>query len=276
MHLVVTGSSTGIGRALVERLLHSGHRVAGLARSAQDDLAAHWPDAFRAMRCDVADWGQIERTAGDLAAVWPRVDGLVCAAGIQGEVGRTVATDPVRWAATVRVNLDGTYHAIRAFHPLLARAERRAKIVCFSGGGATKARPNFSAYGVAKTAVVRLVETIADEERGSALDINAIAPGAINTRLTDEVIALGPDVAGAAEYQAALKQKAGGGASLDKALGLVEWLLSEKSDGITGRLLSAPWDPWQTLDQHAAELAASDVFTLRRIVPEERGKQWTP
>jgi 3-oxoacyl-[acyl-carrier protein] reductase len=136
---------------------------------------------------------------------------------------------------------------------------------------------------VAKTGVVRLVETIADEERGGRLDINAIAPGAINTRLTDEVLALGPTVVGEAEYAAAQKVKAVGlsneaatkpAASLEKALALVEWLLSPASDGISGRLLAAPWDPWPTLDQHAPELARSDIYTLRRIVPEDRGLKW--
>jgi 3-oxoacyl-[acyl-carrier protein] reductase len=274
MHLVVTGSSTGIGRALVERLLSRGHHVWGLARSDQSEFAAQHPTHFRASRCDVANWAEVERAAADVTAAWPQLDGLIACAGLQGEIGRTLAADPTRWSATVRANLDGTFHALRAFAPLLGRAPRRAKIVCFSGGGATKPRTNFSAYGVAKTGVVRLVETIAEEERGHHLDINAVAPGAIHTRLTDEVLALGADVVGAGEYAAALKQKAAGHAPLEKALGLVEWLLSPASDGISGRLLAAPWDPWPTLDQHAAELAGSDIYTLRRIVPDERGKTW--
>jgi len=274
MHLVVTGFSTGIGRALAERLLSRGHHVWGLARSDQSDFAAQHPTHCRASRCDVANWTEVERAAADVASAWPQLDGLIACAGLQGEIGRTLAADPTRWSATVRANLDGTFHALRAFAPLLGRAPRRAKIVCFSGGGATKPRTNFSAYGVAKTGVVRLVETIAEEERGRPLDINAVAPGAIHTRLTDEVLALGAEVVGAGEYAAALKQKAAGNAPLEKALGLVEWLLSPASDGISGRLLAAPWDPWPTLDQHAAELAGSDIYTLRRIVPEERGKTW--
>jgi 3-oxoacyl-[acyl-carrier protein] reductase len=152
----------------------------------------------------------------------------------------------------------------------LSQAPRRAKMVCFSGGGATKPRGHFSAYGVAKTGIVRLVETIALEEASAALDINAVAPGAIATRLTDEVIALGPGIAGKAEFDAAVKQKAAGGGALERALDLVEWLLSPRSDGISGRLLSAPWDPWPTLGDHAANLAESDVYTLRRILPEDR------
>ena len=274
MNLVVTGSSSGIGRALALRLLARGHQVWGLARSDQSDLEGKHKGRFRSSRCDVAQWDAVERAARQVDAAWAHVDGLVTCAGLQGEIGRAVSADPVRWGATVRANLDGTFHAVRAFHALLSRAPRRAKIVCFSGGGATKARARFSAYGVAKTAVVRLVETIAEEEKAAALDINAVAPGAINTRLTEEVLALGPSVVGDDEFQAAIKQKAAGGAPLDKALDLVEWLLSAESDGISGRLLSAPWDPWPGLARNAAALSASDVYMLRRVVPEDRGIPW--
>jgi NAD(P)-dependent dehydrogenase (short-subunit alcohol dehydrogenase family) len=275
MQILLTGSSTGIGRALAARLLSRGHSVWGLARSDQAGFAATQP-GFRFSRCDVASWSEVARAAAEVAAVWPRIDALVAAAGVQGEIGRTLAADPAGWSATVRANLDGTFHTLRAFAPLLADppAPRRLKIVCFSGGGATKPRPNFSAYGVAKTGIVRLVETIAAEESHRPLDINALAPGAIDTRLTDEVLALGPDRAGAAEFAAAQKLKAAGPAALARALDCVEWLLSPASDGISGRLLAAPWDPWPTLATHRDALAASEIFTLRRLVPEDRGLRW--
>jgi NAD(P)-dependent dehydrogenase (short-subunit alcohol dehydrogenase family) len=271
MNIVVTGSSTGIGRALTLRLLGEGHKVWGIARSDQSKFEAGEKGAFRSSPCDVADWAAVARVADQVSAAWKHVDGLVCCAGSHGEVGPAVRADPGRWSATVRANLDATFNAIRAFHGILVRAPRRAKIVCFAGGGATKARTNFSAYGVAKTGIVRLVETIAEEELQAPLDINAVAPGAIATRLTDEIIALGPDIAGQAEFDSAVKQRAGGGASLERALDLVEWLLSSKSDGITGKLLSAQWDPWQGLSEHSSNLARSDVYTIRRIIPEDRG-----
>ncbi len=276
MNLVLTGSSSGIGRALAERLLARGHRVWGLARSDQSDFAPPPAGAFFSSRCDVAHWSDVARAATAVAAAWPHVDGLITCAGLQGEIGRTVAADPAKWSATIRANLDGTFFAVRAFDALLSRTPQRAKIICFSGGGATKPRVNFSAYGVAKTGIVRLVETIAAEESARALDINALAPGAINTRLTEEVLALGPAVVGEAEFAAAKKQTAASGdASLAKALDCVEWLLSPASDGVSGRLISASWDPWQTLAPHKAALAASDIFTLRRIIPEERGQKWS-
>lgn len=274
MRIVITGSSSGIGFALASYLLVAGHEVWGLARADQSALPLAESTRFHHTCCDITDWSQVDAAARVIASVWSTIDALVTAAGMQGAVGRTVEMDPALWAATVRTNLDGTFHAIRAFHPLLARAPRRAKIVCFSGGGATKARTNFSAYGAAKTAIVRLVETVAEEERDRALDINAIAPGAIATRMTDEVIALGAERVGTTEFKAAQKQKAAGAEPMRKAVALVEWLLSPASDGITGRLISAPWDPWPSLDRHAAELADSDIYTLRRIVPEDRGTKW--
>ena len=280
MHLVVTGSSSGIGRALTERLLARGHHVWGLARSNQSDFAAKHAGAFHAAHCDVSNWAEIARTAREIGAEWKTIHGLVACAGIHGEIGPGLGADAAKWSATVRVNLDGTFFAIRAFSDhLVAKGSARAKIVCFSGGGATKPRPNLSAYGVAKTGVVRLVETIAEETQSQPLDINALAPGAINTRLTDEILALGPGVVGAAEYAAALETKsavvpseasAKEGGSLAKALDCVEWLLSPASDGISGKLISAQWDPWQNLSAHRDALAASDLYTLRRIVPEDR------
>jgi NAD(P)-dependent dehydrogenase (short-subunit alcohol dehydrogenase family) len=266
MNVVVTGSSSGIGRALVERLLSRGHHVWGLARS---DPAAF---PFRSSRCDVGDYAQVARAAADVAAEWKHVDALVTCAAIHGEVGRALSADPAKWSATLRANLDGTFHSLRAFDALLARTSRRAKVVCFSGGGATQARPNFSAYGVAKTGVVRLVETIAREEGARALDINAVAPGAIDTRLTDEIIRFGPAVVGENEVAAAEKAKAAGDAPLANALDLVEWLLSPASDGLSGRLLSAVWDSWRTLEARKETLRSTDGYTLRRVTPEDRSR----
>jgi 3-oxoacyl-[acyl-carrier protein] reductase len=156
---------------------------------------------------------------------------------------------------------------------LLCRAQRRAKIICFSGGGATSPRPNFAAYGVSKTGVVRLVETLAAEWQGQAFDINAVAPGAIFTRMTGQILARGASVAGKAEFERASKQSRDNAAELAKVFSLVEFLLSPRSDGISGKLISAIWDPWDKFDQFKDDLNA-DIYTLRRIVPKDRGKTW--
>ena len=76
------------------------------------------------------------------------------------------------------------------------------------------------------------------------------------------------------EYAQAVKQAESGGVSPQRAVELCVFLASAASDGITGKLLSAVWDPWETLPEHLGDLHDSDIYTLRRIVPGERGKDW--
>ncbi|HEX5000045.1 MAG TPA: SDR family oxidoreductase, partial [Terriglobia bacterium] len=148
------------------------------------------------------------------------------------------------------------------------------KIIQLSGGGATNPLPRISAYAASKAAVVRLAETLAEELRDSHVDVNAIAPGALNTRLLDEVLEAGPAKVGARFYERSLQQKREGGAPLYRGADLAVFLASAASDGITGKLLSAVWDPWERLAEHADELRSTDIYTLRRIVPKDRGATW--
>jgi 3-oxoacyl-[acyl-carrier protein] reductase len=134
--------------------------------------------------------------------------------------------------------------------------------------------PRFTAYASSKAAVVRFSESLAQEVRGQGIDVNTIAPGALNTRLLDEVLAAGPDKVGRDFFAKSVKQRESGGAPLDKGAALCVFLASAASDGITGRLLSAVWDDWANLPQRREELDQTDIFTLRRVVPEDRREQW--
>jgi NAD(P)-dependent dehydrogenase (short-subunit alcohol dehydrogenase family) len=263
MNLVITGTSSGIGQALAQHFVAAGHNVWGLARRSQPAV-----ERFHTGVCDVSDWRAVERAAVTVAGQWPHVDGLVCCAGTQGAIGPAMAVAPNDWATTVHANLAGTFFTVRAFFAALQRCPRRAKVVCFSGGGATAARENFSAYGVAKTGIVRLVETLAVEWRDRSLDINVVAPGAINTAMTEQI--LRASAAGEKEATAAQKQLETGGQSLDKVIGLVEFLLSSESDTLSGKLLSAQWDDWKSFAARRAELMKSDIYTLRRITDNTR------
>ena len=177
------------------------------------------------------------------------------------------------WEQTIRVNLFGSVLCSRAVLPHF-RANGYGKIVQLSGGGATSPLPRLSAYAASKAAVVRFAETLAEELRGTGIDVNAIAPGALNTRLLDEVLEAGPELVGDAFYERALEQQSSGGTALDLGARLAVFLGSGESDGITGKLISAPWDPWADLPLHADDLRFSDVYTLRRIVPADRDLAW--
>ena len=143
-----------------------------------------------------------------------------------------------------------------------------------SGGGATNPLPNLSAYAASKAAVVRFAETLAGELRPWHVDVNSVAPGALNTRLLAEVLAAGPAAVGDAFYERSRRQQTDGGTPLEQGAALCAFLASAESDGITGRLISAVWDPWPELSERRADLDGSDIYTLRRIVPGDRGRTW--
>jgi NAD(P)-dependent dehydrogenase (short-subunit alcohol dehydrogenase family) len=198
---------------------------------------------------------------------------LVNNAGVQGPMGPTEDLDLEEWRQTFETNLYGVLFTCRALLPHF-RTQGYGKILNLSGGGAASPRPFFSAYAASKAAVVRLTENMAEELRGKHIDVNAVAPGALNTQMLQQTLAGGPELIGQGQYAQALKQQEAGGSSIERAAALCVYLASAASDGITGRLISAPWDPWPTLHEHSADLASSDIYTLRRIVPADRAKQW--
>src|SRR5262249_17493304 len=170
-------------------------------------------------------------------------------------------------------NVCVTVYMSRALIPHF-KSRKLGKIINLSGGGATAPLPRISAYAASKAAVVRLTETLAHELREARVDVNAIAPGALNTRLLDEVLAAGPERVGRDFYDRSLRQRDEGGAPLARGAALATYLAGPDSDGISGRLFSAVWDDWPRLAQRRDALAASDIYTLRRVTPEDRGQQW--
>jgi NAD(P)-dependent dehydrogenase (short-subunit alcohol dehydrogenase family) len=279
---IITGANQGLGRAIARHYVTAGASVllmargedllwlvaaelAPLARQSGQRILVHKGDVSRPEDCQAA----VARSVAEMQ--YPCI--LVNNAGIYGPMGRLEEVDWQAWVQAIEVNLFGTVLMCRAFIPHL-RQQQYGKIVNLSGGGATAPLPGISAYAAAKAAVVRLTETLAHELEEAAVDVNAIAPGALNTRLLDEVLAAGPDKVGKQFYERSLQQRDQGGAPLNKGAALATYLASSESDGITGRLFSALWDDWQRLAQKRDLLAKSDIYTLRRITPEDRGQKW--
>ncbi len=278
---IITGASQGFGLAVAGEYVRAGANVMLCARDgdalerAREEIQSLAGPTQRvwAQRADVSREEDVEALMKRAFAVWPRVHILVNNAGVYGPKGPIEAVDWREWVRAIEINLLGSVLMCRAVLPHFKR-HRYGKIVQLSGGGATNPLPRISAYAASKAAVVRFVETLAEEVRDEGIDVNAIAPGALNTRLLDEVLQAGPEKVGSAFYDRSVKQKAQGGAPLEQGAGLAVFLGSEASDGITGKLISAVWDPWEQLPQHREELRATDVYTLRRIVPRDRDLNW--
>jgi len=278
---LITGGSQGFGRVIVESFLAEGANVVFCARTAADVTETHaaFTRRLRAgqqligVTCDIADPVSVAALFARVAQLGP-LHAVVNNAGIYGPIGPTEEVTLADWTQAWQVNVTGTFlicqHAVRVMKPL-----RTGKIINISGGGATNPMPRFAAYAATKAAVVRLTETLAEEYRTDHIDVNAVAPGALLTRLTAQVLAAGPEKAGAEFFAKNMKWTDGG--AVDPGLGaaLCVWLASVESDGITGKLISAQWDPWKDLQKFRAELQG-DIYTLRRIVPEDRGRKFNP
>jgi NAD(P)-dependent dehydrogenase (short-subunit alcohol dehydrogenase family) len=279
---IVTGGSQGMGRAIAEQFLREGANVVICARDAAmlekalQELKASVPSGGKllAKACDVSSEEQVAELFRFTLAELGSLEILVNNAGVYGPMGPTETVSLDQWRRALDINLYGVLIPCRAAIPLLKRATR-GKIIILSGGGATNPLPNISAYAASKAAVARLMETLAEELRAFHIDVNAIAPGALATRLVDEVLAAGPQKVGQAFYEKNKKWKTEGATPLHFGAGLAVYLASSQSDGITGKLISAQWDPWARLHEHQAELNGSDIYCLRRIVPEDRGKKFS-
>jgi len=278
---IITGANQGLGKAIAAEFVKAGAGVfltarnEAMLRDVREELAplARPGRRVEAMRADVSKPDDCAATVRRAAELFPDLAVLVNNAGVYGPKGPIEEVDWDEWIAAVEINLFGLVRMCREMIPLL-RKKGYGKIINLSGGGATNPLPRISAYAASKAAVVRMTDTLAEELKDAKVDVNSIAPGALNTRLLDEVIDAGPEKVGKAFYERSLKQQKEGGAPLEKGARLAVFLASKESDGITGRLISAVWDPWLDLPSKREQLAKSDVYTLRRIVPEDRGMKW--
>ena len=279
---IITGASQGLGFEIAKIFLKEGANILICSRSekqleeAKSKLSRHISFDGQILLCrpvDITKFDQVDQFVQFAFEKFPALDILVNNAGIYGPKGCLEEIVWKEWTNAVNINLFGTVYFCRAVLPHFKK-KRGSKIINLSGGGATNPMPRFSAYAAAKAGVVRFTETLAEEVKEFGIDVNAIAPGPLNTRFVDEVLEAGPEKVGRDFYERAKKQKAEGGAPLEKAASLCVYLASAQSNGITGKLISAVWDPWQKFEDRQKDLSGTDIYTLRRIVPKDRQMSW--
>jgi NAD(P)-dependent dehydrogenase (short-subunit alcohol dehydrogenase family) len=277
--VLVTGGGRGIGAA-VARAFGTEHRVflvsrtgAELAGVAADIGGAGGTAAYA--EADVSDRDDVARAVDACAATYGMPDILVNAAGVYGPIGLLWQTDLEAWWRAQEINVKGTVLTSAAVIPHMIESGW-GRIINFSGGGATSPLPRFSAYAAGKAAVVRVTETLAEEVREHAITVNAIAPGAVDTRLQDDVLAAGERAGDLHARMQRLRDTGEGGVPPELAAGLAVFLASDAAATLTGKLISAPHDGWQDWDDARMELLCSgawftlrriDAFTLRPLVP---------
>jgi len=278
---VIAGASEGLGLEIALTYVRAGASVLLCARTgatlerAEREVraAAHADQQVRAVVADVSNVADVEHVTREAMRHFPQVHALVNNAGVYGPLGPLESIDWNEWTRAVEINLYGSVLMTRALIPHF-KQHGYGKIVQLSGGGATNPLPRITAYAASKAAVVRFAESIALELAPYGIDVNAIAPGALNTRMMDQLLEGGADAVGEEFYSRMQKIASEGGTPLAHGAELAVFLASAQSDGITGRLLSAVWDAWRDLPPRRDALSRTDVYTLRRIVPKDRGLDW--
>ncbi len=268
--IVITGGSLGIGLSVAEACAIQGAEVIIVARN-QNDLDESLKKICSisnrnhlAYSLDVSNLKDITIFAEWIKSKNLEIDGIVNCAGIYGPIGKTSQLNMEDFSQAININLLGTVYMCNVFAPLL-KSNTNKKIINFSGGGAASPFPNYSAYASSKAAIVRFTENLAIELKEDGFDINSIAPGFVITRLHQETISAGSSVVGSDFYDNTKKQIEEGGVPPEKAADLTVFLLSDISNGITGKFISAPWDPWEEKAFQDKLKSDNDFATLRRI-----------
>ena len=268
--IIITGGSLGIGYAIAEKCVREGAQVIIAARNEGDlsnaliKLNKISEKEHLSYSLDVAELKEVREFAKWCESEKIELTGLVNCAGIYGPIGKTSDSMMEDFVHTICVNFLGTVQMCSLFAPLM-KSDKKKKIVNLSGGGAASPFPHYSAYATSKIAIVRFTENLAIELSDEGIEVNAVAPGFVITRLHHETIKAGKSAAGEQFYENTKEQIESGGVSPEKAAQLCSFLLSDESDGISGKFLSAPWDPWQDEEFLNALKNDSDLATLRRI-----------
>ena len=262
--VLITGAGRGIGKRLAMGFAAEGARVGLLARSkAELDLTQleieHTGGTALRLRADVRDLDQVNRALDLMHAKFGEIHTMICAAGIQGPIGPFLENTRNEWVDTIQINLIGVMTCCSLVLPEMTQ-RRSGKVIAMSGGGSARPRPNFSAYAAAKAGLARLIETLAEELRDSNVQLNCMTPGGTYTHMTDEILRAG-DKAGHKDKEGAMEVRRTGGAAPDRQMALAMFLASERSNHVSGKIISVE-DDWKKLMHGAAN---PEAYTLRRV-----------
>lgn len=262
---LITGAGRGIGRAIALAYAAEGAQLALAARTASElEETAKQAEALGAstyvVPADVSDESQVYRMVQGVLDRFSKIDILVNNAGVPGPVGPLWENDVSYWIRTLQVNVTGVFLCCRAVLPVML-ANNRGKIINIYGGRGR----NVSSYGASKVAVADLTETLSLELEGTNIQVNALSPGSIHTRMWEETRDAAAIIGDTELYEYGVRVTSGGGASVERAAELAVFLASDASGPLSGRIIQATTDDFQNLAPLISEIMMSDVYKLRRV-----------
>jgi NAD(P)-dependent dehydrogenase (short-subunit alcohol dehydrogenase family) len=183
--VVVTGGAQGIGYAIAERIVGSGGTVALWDLNAEKaEASAGRLQRARAFGVDVAGSGSVAAATGATKGAFGRIDGLVNAAGITGQVKPVTEYSTEEWDQVVRVNLTGTFNCCHHVVPVMLE-RNYGRIVNVSSVAGKEGNPKLAAYSAAKAGILGLTKSLGKELATTGIAVNAITPTTANTPILD-------------------------------------------------------------------------------------------
>ena len=274
-NIIITGANQGLGLEMAKHFYKLGANIIICARNneklknVKKILKKNKAQIIIIEKCDVSKFKQVDLFFDRIIKKIKKIDILINNAGIYGPKGEIEDLSWKDFKKTFEINLFGSIYLIKKVIPHFKKYNK-GKIVQMSGGGAASPLPYFSAYATSKAGIVRFIENISKELESYKIDINAVAPGPINTRMLDEVLSENPETVGKAFYNKSVIQKKNGGTDIKKILDCVEFLCHKKSNGISGKLVSVLWDNWKKFYNYKKILRNTDLGNMRRITGRER------
>ena len=262
---LITGAGRGIGRAIALAYAREGARLALAARTMSElEETARQAEALGAPTClittDVTEQTEVEEMVKRTLERFSTLDILVNNAGLVGPVGPLQNNDAAHWIRTIQVNIIGVFLCCRAALPVMISRDRGKIINLYGGRGR-----NLSSYGASKVAVADITATLALELEGKNIQVNALSPGSIDTRMWEETRDAAQAIGDTELFEQGRRVTTGGGASIDRAAELAVLLAGDASNNLTGRVIQAVSEDFSTLPRRIPAIMASDACTLQLL-----------
>jgi 3-oxoacyl-[acyl-carrier protein] reductase len=270
-NIIITGGSKGIGFEISKSILKNNNVIIVSSNQINLDNAKKELDKLENKgkcyfyKLDISNINDVDIFMNWIKNNFENIHGLVNCAGIYGPIGKTNEIDLNYFQKTININFLGTVYMTTKFINLYNNVSYKRKIIIFSGGGASSIFPNYTAYSTSKISLVKFAENLSNELKDDNVDINCISPGFIITDIHKETLKNGEKIVGKNFYNKTLENIKKGGDPIEKPVNLTNFLLSSKSDNISGKLISAIWDPWENNDFQELLKTDIDIATLKRI-----------
>ena len=272
---IITGGSRGIGKAIAERFAQEGCNLLLASRTKSElektaeSIKKQFPVKVSSYQTDIGNENEVISMVQQTITEFGKLDILVNNAAIIGPMGEISKIDGKEFFNTLQNNIGGTVFCTKAVIPYM-KSQKQGCIINLSGGGGLYPLPYYDAYSASKVAIVRLTENFSLELEEYNINVTAISPGAVNTKMFDEQLIADKNSIGEKNWKDLQNRLSTGGDSIAKAPELALFIASQNRKELNGRVISAIWDNWEKISNQKDKIIDTDIFQMRRIVPEDR------